>query len=177
MQYFLLRLALALLFIALTVPAPLGAQSIPVHQAKEIQPVKAKEIEPASASSTPAGEASVPSAAQSDLGGFVRTWQLIVEGAARTDENVAAGTRTTTVSSGARGRTLVIKADGTYQWGDIRGRWKATGEDPRTGWPIVLLKADGGKDWKVGWDTRRQGSRGDILVWDGYTWEVGKPAR
>lgn len=148
----------------------------------QIKPYQAKPVEPYTAQDLSAGASSraqQPSAAatQGGLSSFMGSWQLVVEGAVRTDENVAAGTRTVTSSAGALGRRLAIRADGTYQWGEQKGRWRATGEDPKNGWPLMLLKADGGKDWKVGWDTRRQGRAGDILIWDGYVWEVGQPIR
>lgn len=150
-------------------------QQPPVHTARPIEPVRAKEIQrvESGAASAPGGARVAPKG----LDAFAGAWQLLVEGAVRTDENAVEGTRQTTVGAGALGRRLVIRMDGTYTWGDVAGRWRATGESLATGWPIVLLKADHGRDWKVGWDTRRAGRRGDILVWDGDIWEVGRPAR
>lgn len=114
---------------------------------------------------------------QVELAAFFGNWQLVVEGAAYTTDNYATNTRTTTSSAGAMGRRLTVAGDGSYTWGDQVGQWRSTGEDPVAGWPIVLLGADGGGDWKVGWDTRRQGRRGNILIWDGYTYQVGSRLR
>lgn len=160
--------------VAAVLSAPAVSAQIKPHEAKPIRPHVATELSPPTTSPRPAGTPASPQVAAAD---FLGVWQLVVEGAVRTDENVASGTRTTTSSAGALGRRLLIRADGSYQWGEQKGRWRTTGEDPKTGWPLVLLKADGGKDWKVGWDTRRQARAGDILVWDGFVWQVGRPLR
>lgn len=178
----------------LALPAVVRAQgAIQPVQAKTIEPYTAKTIEPyhaatpASARSTaPRADsaqaigdvkdlprpAEAPRARPARLDAFFGKWQLSVEGASYTTDDFATGTRTVTTSSGARGRRLVIRANGTYDWGGHRGRWRRTGEGAG-GYPLVLLRADHGEDWKIGWDTRRGAPAGRMLVWDGYVWEVG----
>lgn len=160
---------------------PVQSKPVAPYVAKEIQPVKAKEIQPYTPKTIDgtrqplpkvapdAGKAASPSA-------FVGTWQLAVEGASSTTDNYATNTRTITSSSGALGRRLVIRTDDSYDWGGTKGRWAATGEGAG-GYPLVLLKADHGHDWKVRWDTRRNAPAGRILVWDGYIWEIGTAAK
>lgn len=108
------------------------------------------------------------------LTAFFRTWRLAVSGAVVTTENEATQTRTTTVSSGALAGRLVIRADGTYDWEGKRGRWRRTGN---ADYPLELVAADLGKDWGIGWDTRKHGTRGNILLVDGVEWLYAFPSR
>lgn len=188
-----LSLALPAVLRAQSEIKPVQAKPVEPYTAKTLEPTKSKEVSPYTASSS---DSTRPNAARSRAGqviddvkdlpapvapppvrranlkAFVGRWQLLVEGASYTTDDYAAGTRTVTSSSGARGRRLVIRANGTYDWGGIRGRWVATGEGA-DGYPLKLLKADHGEDWKIGWDTRRNAPAGRILVWDGSVWEVG----
>lgn len=170
----------------LVLPAAARAQGeIKPYTASPIEPYKAKPIEPAKPDTVrPAtgtiitGVKDLPAPIQplatrpADLKAFAGTWRLFVEGASYTTDDYATNTRTVTTSSGAKGRRLIIRRNGTYDWGGTRGRWVATGEGAN-GYPLKLLHADHGHDWKIGWDTRRNAPAGRILVWDGYVWEVG----
>ena len=160
----------------LVVPVVLSAQGeIKPVQATPIEPYTAKTIEPYHATtSEPARTATTrrDSVRAADPKALVGTWQLHVEGTSYTTDDYATSTRTVTTSSGAKGRRLVIRANGTYDWGGHRGRWITTGEGA-DGYRIELLKADHGANWKLGWDTRRNAPAGRILVWDGNVWEVG----
>ena len=180
--------------LALALPAlARGQGEISPAQAKPIEPYTAHTIEPYHARPAQAaqhGTASAdsgriiddvkglpapvrpPRASSAKLKAFVGTWQLNVEGTSYTTDDYATNTRTVTTSVGARGRRLVIRPNGTYDWGGRRGRWKRTGEGDE-GYPLVLLHADRGEDWKIGWDTRKGAPAGRILVWDGSVWEVG----
>jgi hypothetical protein len=65
-----------------------------------------------------------------------------------------------------------INGDGTFIWNSswdgkvIRGKWRKTGDG---GYPIEMINAQEGKNWKVG-----KGDDGNIIIWDGFTWYNGK---
>ncbi len=195
-----MRPTLSLLALVVLAPAAMAqdvkpVQSKPVepYTAKTIEPYHAKTIEPYHARTISAdtsasvkrdtgkiidhvdlpAPAGASHTAPVDPREFVGSWQLQVDGASYTTDNYATNTRTITTSSGAMGRRLLIRSNGTYNWGGIKGRWIATGESAG-GYPLKLLKADGGADWKIGWDTRHGARPGQILVWNGYVWEIGR---
>ncbi|HEX2976638.1 MAG TPA: hypothetical protein VHO68_11945 [Bacteroidales bacterium] len=66
---------------------------------------------------------------------------------------------------------IKINSDGTYVWNSswdgkvIKGKWRKTGD---TGYPIELVNAQEGKNWRVG-----KGDNGTIIIWDGSTWYNG----
>ncbi len=147
---------------------PYTAKTIEPYHAKTIEPYHAKTLSGDTSAAAPASRATSANPRE-----FVGSWQLQVEGASYTTDNYATNTRTITTSSGAIGRRLLIRSNGTYNWGGIKGRWIATGESAG-GYPLKLLKADGGADWKIGWDTRHGARPGQILVWNGSVWEIGR---
>ncbi len=183
----------SLLAAALTLALPAvmqGQGEIKPVQAQTIQPYTAKTIEPYRSTTARADSARTdtarlittvkdlpapiksPASYRADVKAFVGTWQLYVEGTSSTTDNYSTNTRTVTTSSGAKGRRLIIRANDTYDWGGRKGHWIRTG-DGADGYPLELLKADDGRNWKIGWDTRRGATAGRILVWDGDVWEVG----
>lgn len=66
---------------------------------------------------------------------------------------------------------IKINSDGTYIWNSswdgkvIKGKWRKTGD---AGYPIEMLNAQEGKNWRVG-----KGDNGTIIIWDGSTWYNG----
>lgn len=80
----------------------------------------------------------------------------------------------TSSGSGVLPGGIRIKADKTYIWNSswdgkvITGSWS---ESTVSGYPIVLLNAQEGKNWLVG-PSNDSGS--DIIVWDGSIWYNGK---
>ena len=73
-------------------------------------------------------------------------------------------------STGAKGRAVRIKRNKKWRWHGKRGRWRRTGASD---YPIVLLNALDGHDWKVG-STKGSTCSGKIILWDGLTWYCGK---
>jgi hypothetical protein len=78
-------------------------------------------------------------------------------------------TRKTLVSTGARtDGKLTLRKDGAYVWESAwddkvyNGTWEKTGDKD---YPILLLKGQGAKDWKLG---RGDGNgKGEIILFDG----------
>lgn len=70
--------------------------------------------------------------------------------------------------------SLQIKPGGSYTWNSsydgkiLKGHWEKT-SDP--GYPIELIKAQEGKNWKIGFSTDKSAN---IVIWDGNTWYLGK---
>ena len=95
---------------------------------------------------------------------------------AYTTDNYAANTRTVTVAPGAVTRSAVrVNADGTYVWNSawdgkvIQGRWR------KDGGGIVLLKGQGGRDWKMDRMARPAG-KAEVTLWDQNSiWYNGTP--
>jgi hypothetical protein len=84
---------------------------------------------------------------------------------------------TTSAGTGVLPGGIQISSDKTYIWNSswdkkvIKGTWKATG-DP--GYPIVLIKAQEGKNWKIG---KSKNKNAEITIWDGFTWYNGKKVK
>ena len=100
----------------------------------------------------------------SPLSYFFHTFDMNVSGAAYLTEDYANNTATLHTSAGALSGGLTINGNGTYVWNStwegrvIQGNWEET-DDPD--YPIVLLKGEDGRDWKVAKDGER-----DIIIWD-----------
>ena len=109
-----------------------------------------------------------PSSGKVNLSYFIGSWKTHVPGATfTTPGEPGSGTdvQHTSAGSGSTGK-LVIRANHTWRWQGKRGRWKRTGD---ADYPIVLIKAVDGHDWKVGADKGHT-----IVIWDGFTWFVGQ---
>lgn len=69
---------------------------------------------------------------------------------------------------------ILINKDNTYIWNSswdekiIKGIWRATGDQE---YPIELLQAQEGKNWKVG---KSNDIGTEIFIWNGSTWYNGK---
>ena len=159
--------------LAATTSAAAAQEEVKPYTAEEVRPYRPQEPTPDRSAPRPAPSRGAQGAAQRFVGG----WNLYVQGVHYSHDDVVSNTRTSVTSTGTRYLHRVnINPDGTFTWGRTRGRWRATGEG-LDGWPVVLVGAYEGKDWKVGLDTRRGARPGSILVWDGSTWFNADPAR
>ena len=110
-----------------------------------------------------------PSSAPVNLSRFLGAWRTWVPGGTYvTPGTPGSGTDVLHTSAGAKGTALVIKANHRWTWKGKTGAWKATGD---SGYPLLLVRALDGHDWKVGVDVKH---RGQIVIWDGYTWYLAK---
>lgn len=150
---------------------PYKAKEIPVHKAQEIKPYRAKEI---SANVNKTKEDAVSTNA--DLNYFFSLYQYWVPGTSYTipDYTNRQLVINNSAGTGVLPGGITINKDGTYVWNSswegkvIKGKWRATGD---SGYPIELIKAQEGKNWKVG-KSNDQGVA--IIIWDGFTWYNGK---
>lgn len=119
------------------------------------------------------------SEANSSLAGFISTYHLWVPGTSYTipDYSNQELILKTSSGTGILPGGVSINADETYIWNSnwdgktIKGKWKNTGDKD---YPILLLQAQEGKDWKVG---KAPGKGVDIILWDGSTWYNGKKVK
>lgn len=103
------------------------------------------------------------------LATFYGTWRTRVPGGTWiTPGSPGSGTDVLHVSAGAKGTALTIRSNRTWLWKGKTGAWKPTGDAE---YPLLLLHAVSGHDWKVGVDVH---NRGQILIWDGYTYFQAK---
>lgn len=103
------------------------------------------------------------------------TWKLVVPGSSYSYDNYATNTRTTVSSVGALAGHLYLNSNGHYTWtdpidGTMKGVWKNTSNPD---WPIVLVNGSEHHIWKLGRSSSSVWGGGDIVIWDGYTWENG----
>ncbi len=100
---------------------------------------------------------------------FFGSWKTFVPGASYvTPDQPGSGTGTIHTSPGALGTTLVIRGDRRWAWKGRVGTWKPTGD---ADYPLELLNAVDGHDWRVGVDVHHPKR---IFVWDGSTWYGAK---
>ncbi|MZP31385.1 hypothetical protein GTO91_16925 [Heliobacterium undosum] len=131
----------------------------------------------------PAAEPAVSNQAGEDLGFFFKEWRLNVQGGAYVTHEADYDVLHTSAGTGKIG-TLVIRSDGTYTWntssGVIEGAWQKSGEGTGVGsYPIILLKGELGRDYKVGrGDGTTQGRETNISIGDlkGLRWTRGTPS-
>lgn len=163
------------------------AQDIQPYRAKEVEPYKAKEVEPNKTNEVKHNRAQIvipgsdknkennPSV-NSDMPYFFGLYQYWVPG---TSYTTADYTNQQIVIHNSSGTGVLpggisINKDKTYIWNSswdekiIKGTWRATGDQE---YPIELVKAQEGKNWKVG-KSRDKGT--EIVIWDGNTWYNGK---
>jgi hypothetical protein len=76
------------------------------------------------------------------------------------------------VASVHRGRALRIRANHTWAWHGLHGSWRSGDAE----YPIVLIHALDGHDWKVG-TAPTYVHAAQITIWDGYTYYYGKRAK
>lgn len=153
---------------ATVVEATGGAATIAPRMAEAVQPSRpAETVKKMTDEDFKYWKKPTPGGDRVPLDGFFRAWRVGVSGAVVTREDVVTQTRTTTVSAGALAGRLVIRANGTYEWDGRKGRWRRTGN---ADYPLELIAADLGKDWGIGWDTRKHGTAGNILLVDGVEW-------
>jgi hypothetical protein len=147
------------------------AQQIRSYKADEVKPYKAGEI---TLNANRGKEEE--KAANTDLDYFFGLYQYWVPG---TSYTVPDYTNRQVVVHNSAGTGVLpggikINKDGSYVWNSswegkaIKGKWRSTGDRD---YPIELLKAQEGKNWKVG---RSNDTGVAIIIWDGFTWYNGK---
>lgn len=99
-----------------------------------------------------------------DLSFFMGSWRVHVPGAYY--EKQIGDYIYNVIFPGDIGSTLIINKNGTFSWKGIKGRWERTGEDPVTGYPIVLRKAKDGRDWHIGFNYNLKGDTINVYVPD-----------
>ncbi|HAL83651.1 MAG TPA: hypothetical protein DCO83_16605 [Mucilaginibacter sp.] len=149
-------------------------------KSQNIQPYKAREITSYRAKAIPVNSSTNKSnaAAQSnsDLSYFIGTYQIWVPGTSYTTPDYSNNQLIihNSAGTGLFPGGIKINANGTYIWNSswdkkiIRGKWRTTNNK---NYPIELVKAQEGKDWKTGSSNTAGVS---IIIWDGYTWYNGK---
>ncbi|MFA5972372.1 MAG: hypothetical protein WC780_08475 [Lentimicrobiaceae bacterium] len=169
-------------------------QDIEPYKAKEIQPYKAKEIrvdKPKNVQSdrtngvkTDYSKRKTDENKQTntthqkifDISEFTGQYELWVPGTSyvTTDYSNQQRVLHNSAGTGVLPGGIKINNDQTYIWNSswdnkiIKGHWKATDD---SNYPIELLNAQEGKNWKVG----KSNDKGvSIIIWDGYTWYNGR---
>jgi hypothetical protein len=159
---------------------PYKAEQVKPYKAQEIKPVKSQEVKPYQAqevkSNTTKTEATSTDNSKPDLSYFYGIYQYWVPGTSYTvlDYTNNLEVLHNSAGTGVLPGSLKIESNGTYTWNSswdgkiIKGSWRLTGD---TGYPIELLKAQEGKNWKVG----KSNDKGvNIIIWDGSTWYNGR---
>jgi hypothetical protein len=166
---------------------PYKAEEIKPYKAEEVKPVRTRETRPARVKRvnpyqpavnpvTPPEkkqEQPVKVEVPADLFGLYQYW---VPGASYTTPDYTNNQLVihTSAGTGVLPGGIKINIDGTYVWNSswdgkiIKGNWRATGDG---GYPIELLNAQEGKNWKIGKTT---GDPSTITIWDGSTWYNGE---
>ncbi|GAC1594592.1 MAG: hypothetical protein NVS3B8_08230 [Chitinophagaceae bacterium] len=154
-------------------------QEIKSYKAKEIKPYKAQEISPAGSSEIKKEEKgesdSKPNGTYADVSYFFSLYQYYVPGASYTVPDYTNNREVlhNSAGTGVLPGSIKISANGTYIWNSswdgkiLKGHWRLTGD---ADYPIELLRAQKGKNWKVGKSKEKNVS---IVVWDGNTWYNG----
>jgi hypothetical protein len=158
--------------VALAAAATVGAQGIEPVQAEDVKPAPpaqgVKPIRPA-----PSVRSRARRTAAKPLSYYFGAWHTWVPGAVQTTPDGFEGGQGTVAQGGAAGKALVIRANRTWRWHALTGRWRVTG-DPDS--PLELMRALEGKTWRVGHGT--WGTPGaQIVVFDDHTGYYGKRAR
>ena len=147
------------------------SQTITPYKAKEIQPYQAKTI------STDVNKTNNTVlrnyTALSSLFGLYELW---IQGTSYTTTDYSNQTVVlhNSAGTGVLPGGLKINANKTYVWNSswdgkiIKGIWRLTGDN---GYPIELIKAQEGKNWKIG-NANAKGV--SIYIWDGSTWYNGR---
>lgn len=148
-----------------------NAQEIKPYKAKEIEVYKAQEIKPTGKKKEP-----VVQDEKAEVSYFFGLYNYWVPGTAYTvpDYTNKTEVRRASAGTGVLPGNIRIDANGSYTWNSswdgkiIKGSWRLTGASD---YPIELLKAQEGKNWKVG-KSNEEGVA--IIVWNGSTWYNGK---
>lgn len=169
---------------------PFKAEEVVPQKAQEVQPVKAKEKRPTKTKkenpyrvvkiNPQAGEEKkekpMAGAIADDFFGLFQYW---VPGTSYTvpDYTNQQLVIHNSAGSGVLPGGIKINADGSYTWNSswdekvIKGRWRATNDQE---YPLELMQAQEGKNWKVGKTT---GDPSTITLWNGSIWYTGKKIR
>lgn len=169
---------------------PFKAEEVKPHQAQEVQPDKAKEKKPAKTKkdnpyrvvkiNPKVGEDSNKKLAAGVIAtDFFGLFQYWIPGTSYTvpDYTNQQMVIHNSAGSGVLPGGIKINADGTYIWNSswdekvIKGRWRATNDQE---YPLELMQAQEGKNWKVGKTT---GDPSTITLWNGSIWYTGKKIR
>lgn len=166
---------------------PYKAEEVKPYKAPETKPVKVRVIKPERTKSVnpekpevvapkPAEEQKALPARVEVSNDFFGLYQYWVPGASYTTPDYTNNQLVihNSAGTGVLPGGIKINIDGTYVWNSswddkvIKGNWRATGD---AGYPIELLNAQEGKNWKIGKTT---GDPSTITIWDGSTWYNGK---
>lgn len=169
---------------------PFKAEEVKPYQGQEVQPVKAKEIKPSKTKKENpyrvvkinprvAEEKKEKPAAGVISDDFIGLFQYWVPGTSYTvpDYTNQQLVIHNSAGSGVLPGGIKINADGTYIWNSswdekvIKGNWRATTDQD---YPLELIQAQEGKDWKVG---KTAGDPSTITLWNGSIWYTGKKIR
>lgn len=169
---------------------PFKAEEVKPYQGQEVQPVKAKEIKPSKTKKENpyrvvkinprvAEEKKEKPAAGVISDDFIGLFQYWVPGTSYTvpDYTNQQLVIHNSAGSGVLPGGIKINADGTYIWNSswdekvIKGKWRATTDQD---YPLELIQAQEGKDWKVG---KTAGDPSTITLWNGSIWYTGKKIR
>ncbi|MEB3102381.1 copper amine oxidase N-terminal domain-containing protein [Ferviditalea candida] len=107
-----------------------------------------------------------------DLSYFFHTWKMRIPGAVVTSPIPGTSDVVTNATPGADAGNLQVKSDGTYVWQSIwdgktiKGSWRKTNLPD---YPIILLRGEEGKDWKLGKSDKNTWGGGDIVIYDGQS--------
>lgn len=149
---------------------PCLAQEIQMYQSQTIQIHRGKEAPPAKPVQGPTVQGSTSQQTPPNTDAFIGTWGTHVPGGVYETPSNQPGWNVLHVSPGAKGAQLTIHPDGRFQWGNMAGRWDGTRQPD---YPLVLRKAKGNRDWKVGWARTQNNKPAEIVIWDGFTWYNG----
>ena len=174
---------------------PYKAEEVKPYKAEEVKPYKAQEVKPVKTRATklarikrvnpyppavsPATppekkpETPVKTEVPADLFGLYQYW---VPGTSYTTPDYANNQLVihNSAGTGVLPGGIKINIDGTYVWNSswdgkiIQGNWRTTGDG---GYPVELLNAQEGKNWRIGKTT---GDPSTITIWDGSTWYHGE---
>lgn len=148
-----------------------NAQEIKPYKAKEIEVYKGQEIKP-----TGKKQEQVARDEKQEVSYFFGLYNYWVPGTSYTvpDYTNKIEVLRTSAGTGVLPGSIRIDANGSYTWNSswdgkiIKGSWRLTGDSD---YPIELMKAQEGKNWKIG---KSNDENVAIIVWNGSTWYNGK---
>lgn len=148
-----------------------NAQETKPYKAKEIEVYKGQEIKP-----TGKKQGQVARDGKQEVSYFFGLYNYWVPGTSYTVPDYTNKTEVlrTSAGTGVLPGSIRIDGNGSYTWNSswdgkiIKGSWRITGDSD---YPIELMKAQEGKNWKIG-KSNDEGVA--IIVWNGSTWYNGK---
>lgn len=164
-------LLLVLALAGVSAAAALASKATTLRPSTDITPYTASTLTPYTAStisSTTSRTTTRPRGANpaKPLGWFFGLWGTWVPG------GVWEGAGYIWFSTGAKGHALQISGNHTWSWHGLRGTWRNGDSE----YPIVLLHALDGHDWKVG-TAPSYVHAAQITIWDGFTYYYAKRAK